>query len=178
MKQSGFTLIELTLILAIIALLSATGSSGYRFMITQFRIQKDVGNLLMMLRMTREQAITHTTTSVLCPSEDGKTCIRNWKLPLIQFHDTNNNKKRDDDEVLQNRFEAFTGEDLLISYPRTQVRFNKHGMANHYNGTFSYCLDEKIKGIVISRPGRIRFAQDVNGDLLPDVNSSTPVSCG
>lgn len=176
MKQQGFTLIELTIVLAIITLLFSLGSSSYRFLINQSRIQSDVSNLLMMLRMTREQAIINATTSVLCPSSDDKTCIRNWKLPLIQFHDTNKNKKRDNDEMILNRFDAFS-EDALINYPKTQVRFNEHGMANFYNGTFGYCLGDTVQGIVISRIGRIRFAQDLDGDHIPDVNPNTPVSC-
>ncbi|MEH6450755.1 MAG: GspH/FimT family pseudopilin [Oleispira sp.] len=176
MKQQGFTLIELTIVLAIATLLYSLGSSSYRFLIIQSRIQSDVGNLLMMLRMTRQQAIIHTTTSVLCPSSDDKTCVRNWKLPLIQFNDTNKNKIRDNGEVIQNRLEAFS-EDSLINYPKTQVRFDEHGMSNFYNGTFGYCLGDTVQGIVISRIGRIRFAQDLDGDHIPDVNPNTPVSC-
>jgi type IV fimbrial biogenesis protein FimT len=177
MKQQGFTLIELSIVLAIVAILFSMGNSSYRFLINQSRIQTDVGNLLMMLRMTRQQAIINTTTSVLCPSSDDKTCIRDWKLPLIQFHDTNKNKKRDEDESIQNRFDVFSGDDVFIKYPKTQVRFNEHGMANFYNGTFGYCLGESIQGIIISRIGRIRFAQDLDGDLIPDVNPNTAVSC-
>ncbi len=177
MKQQGFTLIELTLVLAIIAVLFSFSSSSYRFLISQARIQTDVGNLLMMLRMTREHAVKHATISVLCPSSDDKTCTKNWKLPLIHFDDANNNKQRDDNEIIQKRFEAFKGDDVFIKYPKTQVRFDEHGMANFYNGTFGYCLEETVKGIVISRVGRIRFAQDLDGDQIPDVSPNTPVSC-
>lgn len=177
MQQQGFTLIELIIVLAITAILFTAGNSSYRFLIHQSRIQTDVGNLLMMLRMTRQDAIVHTTTSVLCPTLDKKKCIRNWKLPLMQFQDINRNKKRDDNEVINNQFPALAGDDLSVSYPKTQVRFNEQGMANFYNGTFSYCLDQSIQGIVISRIGRIRFAQDLDGDHIPDVNPGTPVSC-
>jgi type IV fimbrial biogenesis protein FimT len=177
MKQQGFTLIELTIVLAIVIILFSLGSSSYRFLIIQSRIQSDVGNLLMMLRMTRQQAIIHTTTSVLCPSSDDTNCVRNWKLPLLQFHDINKNKKRDNDEVILNRFEAFSGDDVFINYPKTQVRFDEYGMANFYNGTFGYCLGDTVQGIVISRIGRIRFAQDLDGDHIPDVKPNTPVSC-
>ena len=177
MKQQGFTLIELTVALAIITLLFSIGSPSYRFLINQSRIQSDVGNLLMMLRMTRQHAVTNAATTVLCPSNDDKICIRDWKLPLIQFIDSNKNKKRDEDEVIEARFEAFSGDDVFIKYPKTQVRFNEHGMANFYNGTFGYCLGDSTRGIIISRIGRIRFAQDLNGDNIPDVNPNAPVSC-
>lgn len=177
MKQQGFTLIELSTVLAIVAILFSVSNASYRFLINQSRIQSDIGNLLMMLRMTRQQAIIHSTTSVLCPSSNDTTCVRNWKLPLIHFHDSNKNKKRDDNEVIIKRFKGFGGDDVFIKYPKTQVRFNEHGMANFYNGTFGYCLDDAIQGIVISRIGRIRFAQDLDGDHIPDVNANTPVSC-
>ena len=177
MKQQGFSILEITIVLVIVAILISAGNYSYRFLIQQSRSQADVSKLLMMLRMTREQAIVHTTTSVLCPSNDNKTCIRDWKLPLIQFNDTNNNKKRDDDEIIKHRFEGFIEADVLINYPKTQVRFNHQGLANFYNGTFGYCLDTFIQGIIISRIGRIRFAQDLDGDHIPDVNRTTPVSC-
>jgi type IV fimbrial biogenesis protein FimT len=177
MKRQGFTLIELTIALIIVALIFSLGSQSYRFIINQSRAQEDVGNLLMMLRMTRQQAIVNSTTSVLCPSKNDKTCVRDWKLPLINFYDTNKNEKRDHDEAIQQRFTALGRNDVVIRYPKTQIRFDEQGMANFYNGTFSYCLNETIKGIVISRIGRIRFAQDLNGDHIPDVNSTTPVSC-
>ena len=177
MKQKGFTLLEIITSLAVVSILFTSGSSGYNFLITQNRVQGDIGNLLTMLRSTRLQAISNTTISVLCPSLDEINCTRDWKLPLIQFNDTNKNKKRDSSEVIQKRFGAFIGEDLLINYPKTQVRFDENGMANFYNGTFSYCLPGIIKGIVISRIGRIRFAQDLNGDHIPDIDSNTPVSC-
>jgi type IV fimbrial biogenesis protein FimT len=127
--------------------------------------------------MTRQQAVVHGMTSVLCPSINDKTCVRNWKLPLIQFIDANKNNKRDPDEAIQQRFSALGTSNVVIKYPKTQVRFNAQGMANVYNGTFKYCLDKTVKGIVISRIGRIRFAQDLDGDHIPDINSTTPVSC-
>lgn len=177
MKQQGFTLIELMAVLAIVVILFNAASSSYRFLIQQSRTQADVSKLLMMLRMTREQAVVHSTVSVLCPSRDDTTCVRNWKLPLIQFHDLNKNKRRDDDEIIAHRFSGFSGNDTLLKYPKNQVRFNHQGMANFYNGTFGYCLNEFIRGIVISRTGRIRFAQDLDGDHIPDVNRNTQVSC-
>ena len=177
MKQQGFTLIELTLVLAIVSILFSLGSLSYRFLINQSRAQSDTSKLLMMLRTTRQHAIINTATTVLCPSKDDKTCIRDWKLPLILFIDSNKNKKRDSDESIQKRFEAFKGGDVFIKYPKTQVRFNEYGMTNFYNGTFGYCLEHTVKGIIISRMGRIRFAQDLNDDQIPDIDLDTPVSC-
>ena len=130
-----------------------------------------------MIRLARQQSINSSSTVTLCPSGDTKTCIRNWKLPIILFNDTNKNKKRDDDEPITQQFSPFDNKDISINYPKSQIRFNSQGMANYYNGTLSYCFDEFIEAIVISRVGRIRFAQDLDGDHIPDVNLRTPVSC-
>jgi type IV fimbrial biogenesis protein FimT len=177
MKQHGFTLIELTIVLTIVSLIFSFANPSYRFIINQLRAKSDINNLLTMLRTTREYAIINAATTVLCPTNDERICVRNWKLPTIQFIDRNNNKQRDPDESIQKRFKALGEDDVFIKYPKTQVRFNKSGMASFYNGTFGYCLGDTIKGIIISRIGRIRFAQDLNGDNIPDINLNTVVAC-
>jgi len=177
MKQQGYTLIELLIVCAIVAFISYAIKPSFAFMIEQNRVNTDISRLLLMIQATRQNSINHSTTSVLCPSENGSRCIRNWKLPLMLFNDSNKNKKRDANEAIISQFEAFSDPNILLRYPKTQIRFNEHGMANYYNGTLSYCLNQTVKGIIISRIGRIRFAQDIDGDHIPDVNPNTPVSC-
>jgi len=177
MKQQGFTLIELLIVCAIVAIISYTASPSFAFIIEQNRINSDISRLLLMIQSARQNSITSSTTTVLCPSENNSHCIRNWKLPLMLFNDSNKNKKRDENEEIINQFEAFSATDIKIKYPKTQIRFNEHGMANYYNGTLSYCLNQSVKGIIISRIGRIRFALDLDGDHIPDVNSNKSVSC-
>lgn len=177
MKQNGFTLIELITTCAITSLIAFSGSSSYAFLKIQSQISTDKSRLLSMVRMARHQSVNSSTTTALCPSIDTKTCIRNWKLPIILFNDINKNKRRDDNEPITQKFSPFDNKDITISYPKTQIRFNSQGIANYYNGTLSYCYNEFVAAIVISRVGRIRFAQDLDGDHIPDVNLRTPVKC-
>jgi type IV fimbrial biogenesis protein FimT len=177
MKQQGFTLIELIIVCAIVAIVSFSLTSSYTSFIDRAHENKDISRLLLMIRTTRLYSINHASTSVLCPSTDQSNCIRNWKLPLILFIDENKNKKRDDNEPIISRFEPFSADNISINYPKTQIRFNEGGMANYYNGTLSYCLNQSATGIVISRLGRIRFALDLDGDHIPDVNHNTPIIC-
>ncbi len=177
MKQQGFTLIELIIVCTIIAITSQSINNSFASLVEQARVDKDRSRLLTMIQTTRLYSINHSSTSVLCPSEDQSNCIRNWKLPLILFIDDNKNKKRDEGEPILSRFEPFSADDISIKYPKSQIRFNEQGIANFYNGTLSYCLNQSVTGIVISRIGRIRFALDLDGDHIPDVNPNTPVSC-
>lgn len=177
MKQQGFTLIELMTACSIISFVMLAGSTSYGVLIKNSQINSDKSRLLFMVRMARQQSIVAASTVVLCPSSDTETCIRDWTLPIILFNDTNKNKKRDNGEVITKTFPAFNQKGVLVNYPKSQIRFNSQGMANYYNGTLSYCNGNTIEAIIISRIGRIRFAQDLNGDDIPDVNLSTSVSC-
>ncbi len=177
MKQQGFTLIECLTICVIIGILSIPLSNSVASIIEQSRVHKDISRLLLMIQTTRQYSINHSTTAILCPSKNQINCIRNWKLPLILFNDINKNNKRDHDEIILHSFSPFHEDDIFINYPKAQIRFNENGMANFYNGTMRYCLNQYIKGIIISRVGRIRFAQDLDGDHIPDVNRNTPVTC-
>lgn len=177
MKQQGFSLLELITVCAIIAIIAFSGSSSYTFLITRFQSYTDKHRLLSMVRMTRQLAINSSSTIVLCPTINTKICIRNWKLPTIVFYDTNKNEKRDNDEPIVQKFIPFDNQDIAIDYPRTQIRFNSQGMANHFNGTLSYCYHDVIEAIIISRLGRMRFAQDLDGDNIPDKSLGSPVTC-
>lgn len=177
MKQQGFTLIEILIVCTIVAIVATASMSSFAFIIEQSRKNKDISRLLLIIRATRQISVNSSTTTVLCPTLDKETCQRDWKLPLIVFSDLNKNKKRDNNEVIINQYSPFSEADIRIKYPKTQIRFNEKGMANYYNGTLAYCLNDTTAGIIISRIGRIRFAQDLDGDHIPDVNPGTPVSC-
>ena len=178
MKQNGFTLIELLTICTITSIIIFFGTKSYAFIMIKSQVNTDKYRLMTMIRIARHQSINATSTMALCPSIDTKVCVRNWKLPIILFNDSNKNKKRDDNEPIIQQFSAFDSQKIIINYPKSQIRFNENGMANYYNGTLSYCNHEYVEAIVISRVGRIRFAQDLDGDHIPDVNRNTPVTCG
>tara|TARA_B110000196_G_scaffold227409_1_gene196154 strand:- start:1692 stop:2282 length:591 start_codon:yes stop_codon:yes gene_type:complete len=176
-QLQGFTLIELTITTIIIFLIINLGASNFDSMLERSKAQNGLSILRQQVNAARQYAISNSNFAVLCPSLNQKDCINNWKASKILFLDTNNNKKRDNNEVILRQFEAIIDKEVLIKYPKTQIRFNQQGIANFYNGTLSYCLNDIVKGLVISRLGRIRLAQDLNGDNIPDININSPVKC-
>ena len=177
MKQQGFTLIELTTTMAVMLIISSINMGDFRALLHQSQANSDISDLLLQVRTTRQYAITYSQHAVLCPSNNQQDCINDWKAPRMIFLDSNNNKKRDANEAIEHRFKALLDRDILISYPKTQIRFNNQGIANYYNGTLAYCSENIVYGLVISRLGRIRVAQDLDGDHNPDVNNHTAVKC-
>lgn len=176
-KQQGFTLIELLFALSLITLICISGSASYSSLIDYSRSYRDKSTLYMLIQTTRQLAIDQSATAVLCPSNNQIHCINDWANSLIIFIDNNKNKQRDPEETLITQFDNFANTQARINYPKTQIRFNSQGVANFYNGTLSYCYNDSVSGIIISRIGRIRFAQDLDGDHIPDVNHNTPVHC-
>lgn len=96
----------------------------------------------------------------MCPSENELVCQSDWELPLILFIDSNNNKQRDIEEEIINRFTPYPQLSRSITYPRKQIRFNGLGQINGYTGTLIYCSELNSKGIVLSRVGRIRYSEE------------------
>jgi Tfp pilus assembly protein FimT len=177
MKQSGFSLVELATTTAIILMIYSVCAGDIDYLLQKSQAHNDLSTLLQQVSAARQLAITYSQPAVLCPTRNQQDCINDWKAPKIIFIDSNNNKRRDSNEVIDRRFSAVINNNIRIRYPKTQIRFDKQGIANFYNGTLAYCFNDIIKGLVISRLGRIRIAQDLNGDHTPDVNSNTPVSC-
>lgn len=156
-KNLGFTLIELITVTAITSVLASVASSG----ITSTKYWLEPNRLFSAIQETRSLSITHNEYAVLCPTEDGFECIKNWQLPLIMFIDYNNNKKRDPNERLFQTITPYSNIERTIEYPRTQIRFNSQGQINGYTGTLKYCSEYNSKGIVLSRVGRIRVIQEL-----------------
>jgi type IV fimbrial biogenesis protein FimT len=143
----------------------------------QYQANSDISELLLQIRTTRQYAITYSQYAVLCPSHNKRNCVNDWKAEKMIFLDTNNNNIRDANEVIERQFNALLDNNIVVKYPKTQIRFNDQGIANFFNGTLAYCSGGIIHGLVISRLGRIRMAQDLDGDHNPDVNNNTAANC-
>jgi type IV fimbrial biogenesis protein FimT len=157
-KKDGFTLIELIVTTAIAVTIGGVTSSG----ITSTKYWLEPKRLFSAIQETRTLSITHNEHAVLCPSEDGFICLKDWQLPLMIFIDLNNNKKRDLNERIIHTITPYTNLERTIEYPRTQIRFNGQGQINGYTGTLKYCSKSTSKGIVLSRVGRIRYIQHLD----------------
>ena len=177
MKQQGFTLTELITTMVILSILSIYSMGSLSGLLHSYQAHSDISELLLQIRTTRQYAITYSQYAVLCPSHNKQTCINDWKAEKMLFLDTNNNNKRDANEVIEHQFNALLDSNIEVKYPKTQIRFNDQGSANFFNGTLAYCSGDIIHGLVISRLGRIRMAQDLDGDHIPDVNRNTAVNC-
>ena len=109
--QRGFTLAELLVTLAVMAILLAIGFSGLGTAATSMRLTSASNLLLSHIHYARSEAIKRNSRVVLCKSSDGAACTGagGWEQGWIIFHDANNNGARDGAEALLQREAPLTG---------------------------------------------------------------------
>lgn len=73
--QSGVTLIELLVTLAVVAILLTLGVSGFRTLIANAKMTTAANSLIGHLQFARSEAVKRNQKVKVCPSTDGATCL-------------------------------------------------------------------------------------------------------
>jgi type IV fimbrial biogenesis protein FimT len=91
-KQRGFTLVELLVVVAIVAILLSIGVPSYRYITNSYRMSSEVNGLLGDLMYARSEAIKEGQFVTVCVTVNGKTCSGNtsWDRGWLIFSNPNN----------------------------------------------------------------------------------------
>lgn len=145
---TGFTLVELIAVIAIVAILLTIGVPSYRDIQNSYRISSEVNGLVGDLQFARAQAIKEGQAVTACVSTDGTTCASNpsgWQQGWIVFNDVNNNQTVDTsagDNILRVQ-QPFAGTDTFKSDSgATAVTFNREGFALKPSGGTTLVLHD------------------------------------
>jgi len=79
--QTGFTLLELMVVIAIMGVLMAVGIPSFKSMLTTNEMADTTNELVLSLRKARAEAISSGRNTIVCSSIDGSTCsgaAGNW----------------------------------------------------------------------------------------------------
>ena len=133
-QQKGFTLTELMVVTAIVAILLGIAIPSYKYLTTSYRLSAEVNDLVGDLQFARGEALKEGTPVTACISADGATCggAGNWALGWIVFSDTNNNQAVDAGERVLKVRSAFTGttpDSFNASNNVSAVTYNREGFA-------------------------------------------------
>jgi type IV fimbrial biogenesis protein FimT len=74
---SGFSLVELMVVIMIAAILMALGVPSFRYVTNSNRISSEVNGLLGDLQFARSEAIKEGVTVTVCPAQPGQTVCGN-----------------------------------------------------------------------------------------------------
>lgn len=172
MKQSGTTLLELVVVLAIAGILLAVGIPSFASLARSSRLSAATNEFLASLHLARSEAIKRGGRAVMCPSATGTSCADGggWHQGWLLFHDGNNNARVDAGEDLVLARQALpaglrlTGNATVSEY----ISYAPDGATRRVSGAFqagtlTVCYQTAspvvANQVVISSTGRPRTAR-------------------
>lgn len=138
-RHSGYTLSELLVVMAIVAIMLVIGVPSYRYATNSSRMSSEINALLGDLMYARAEAIKEGQTVSLCVSSDGATCLGStaWQKGWIVFPDPTASDTPAAGSVLRVQ-SAFVGkvtpDTLTPSNPISAVTFSRDGFAQSAAG--------------------------------------------
>ncbi|WP_233081240.1 GspH/FimT family pseudopilin [Rheinheimera soli] len=158
-KAWAFSLIELLIVLAIVAILSAIGMPNLREVWQRLQADHFMRQLSQHLAYARVHAIALQKPVQICPRH-GLTCSSDWNSAPIQLHQKG--LKNWQDLLLRELKHPVNSHQLF--YSRASLQFRSDGSLDLLeSGTFVYCSKEPYHWhfrLSVSQAGRSRLWQE------------------
>lgn len=161
-RATGFTITEMTIVLAITAVLAGIGAPSFRTLLQNQRLTATTNDFFAALALTRSEAIKRGSRVDLVPA-DGKQ----WENGWVIYVDNNDNQIFDDgDQVIFTHGavpQGLTIKSALTDSSRPYIAYNGAGRTRTdassqlpQLGTISFSLDKKVRRIKLNFAGRAR----------------------
>ena len=173
-RKAGFTLIELIITVALVAIIVTIGIPSFRTAILNNSRTAQVNEFVGVLNLARSEAIKRSIRATICRSSDGATCAADstsvWENGWIVWVDQNGNSALDAGEEIKiygtipNNFTMRSGGTFTQS-----IAYLPNGVSSGM-GTFNLCDSrgvDQARFIVVSITGRVRVREKEAGDTCP-----------
>ena len=154
----GFTLLELMITIALVAIVMGIGVPSYQDFVVKNRIQTQASEIRSSLAMARVEAIRRGLWVVVCPGQTA--CQGEWEEGWNSFVDTNTNGVFDADDIRLEIHARLDGGGTLTMAAGDVFVFRSDGTAVAAR-TLNLCTAEGVasphrRRISVSSVGRIR----------------------
>jgi type IV fimbrial biogenesis protein FimT len=180
--ESGFTLIELVVVLAISAIILAFSVPGTSNLIDHSGRHAALADLIATLNLARNTAINEQTSVTLCALGPDSKCSNDWSLPIKAFRDPTRSKEiSNDSQIVRAMHPVETGRLIVRSGIHNHFRFQSNGWSRGTLGHFIWCPDsddsQYAAQVRINMGGRPQKARDYDGDGVVENASGDPIDC-
>jgi type IV fimbrial biogenesis protein FimT len=134
-SQSGMTMTELVIVMAIVGILLGLGVPSYRYVTNSNRMSSEVNALLGDMQLARSQALREGNSVAICISSNGTTCAGSttytWQSGWVVYSDLNNDGVLGaNDPILRVQKQLTSSDDFQdVAKTVSQIRFNREGFA-------------------------------------------------
>lgn len=158
--SKGFTLLELMVIVAIVAILAGIGIPAMNSFLENSRAESKLTELSRMFAFARSQAASTKSPVTICPLVNN-ACTADWRQRISVFNDPNNNRIMDLNEVELRVIEASPATDQ-VNFNIAGITFLANGTSND-NGVLSYCpsgKQDRAAQLTLLQSGRSRVSKN------------------
>lgn len=177
--ESGITLMELMISMAILFVIMAVGVPSMQGMLIRSQVTSQINELSAVIRYARHTAINDQMTAILCPTTNFSSCTADWDDPKMVFTDFDGNGSRGNDEEIL----AAAGnimENFNLTGPGGNISFQSNGEVAS-PATLLLChkdnAAEYARALTISLQGRVKLSEDSDDNGVHENNSGVALSC-
>ena len=182
MRQGGFSLIELAIVLTILAITTSFAFQGWNIWVHKAQHRAIVEKYHGLFAFARWSAASQRKLVTACPLSDKQVCVDNWALPVTVFIDENNDKQPDNGQILRQlppELYSFTLRSRTGG--RGYFQFNDEGMAHGALGSLVLCPTDTLSGAMTYMPvnmaGRFRVEYDKDADGIIKLRWGVTIKC-
>lgn len=171
-RKQGFTLIELMVTIAVVAILSAIALPSMNTFLVKMRVDNEVSEIQRLLLTARNAAINSGQTARLCPLRNDDSCrlSTNWtgRVGVVSANG-----------LIKEKAAINTGDKLKFTLQN--ITYDAAGRSNNNAVvTFSYCpkgYADYSRGVSLSISGRSYLSTDINGDGKDQHRTGANITC-
>ncbi len=183
-QPSGFTLIELIIVLAICAILVSTVIAPLAGFVNKTTSARVANTMIGLVHYARTQAVMSNNIVTLCGSSDGSGCDNNWSEQILIFIDRDGDGQLNDSDLLLRKANFLKTGDVLnwrSFRNKPYLQLYNNGMTYFQNGNFTYCpASGDIKTAVhwiLNRAGHLRVATDKDNNGIYNKTNGEDIHC-
>ncbi|HKL51915.1 MAG TPA: Tfp pilus assembly protein FimT/FimU [Wenzhouxiangellaceae bacterium] len=153
-EQAGFTLMELLIGIAVLAILTTLALPAFTQFIANNRLASEANEMVASFQFARSEALKRGIEVQVCSSADGATCGGNWAQGWIAMADPGG----PDEAVL--RVWSPSDDAFQFTPASSVVRFQPNGFSTaaaeqQIEMMLSGCTSDSARRILVERTGRV-----------------------